>query len=84
MRVSTFIKKLDALKEQLQQVPGSTIIHTDGRAGDKEFKLAVKYKGYFDITTKEEIQIQSNYNYYLNNKSKFPNKIELILRDSER
>lgn len=48
MKVSTFIKKLDALKEQLQQVPGSTIIHTDGRDGDKEFKLAVKYLGYFD------------------------------------
>jgi hypothetical protein len=48
MKVSTFIKKLDALKEQLQQVPGSTIIHTDGRDVDKEFKLAVKYLGYFD------------------------------------
>lgn len=84
MKVSTFIKKLDALKEQLQQVPGSTIIHTDGRDGDKEFKLAVKYLGYFDWTKQEEIQVQSNYNYFLTHRSEFPKKIELVLKDNER
>ena len=84
MRVSTFIKKLDAMKEKLQQFPPSTIIHTNGRDWDnKKFTIHVKYKEYCDITKQLEY-CSCNYEYVIKNRSLFPDNIELFLRVEDK
>lgn len=82
MKVNELIKKLDHLKEQLQKVPGDTIINVGERDEDKDYYLGVKFKEYYEPTNSVERMSESDYDYFIANRAEFPEDIELLLLEN--